>query len=139
MQDGDRALDVGGGFGYGSAVLSTMGARATLLESRADLVEGALRHTADWGVTVRSGPLEAGSRQDAPFDCILVNGAVEERPSALLDQLAEGGRLACFSTEESAGRALLYVRSGGGFGVRPVFDAVVPTLAAFRKAPVFTF
>ncbi|TDR93816.1 protein-L-isoaspartate O-methyltransferase family protein [Enterovirga rhinocerotis] len=139
VQDGDRVLDVGGGFGYPSAVLSAMGGKVTLLESEGDLAEGALKHTSDWGVTVRSGPLEAGSKEDAPFDCILINGAVEERPAALLDQLAEGGRLACFSTEENAGRALLYVRSAGGFGFRPLFDAVVPPLAAFRKAPSFTF
>jgi protein-L-isoaspartate(D-aspartate) O-methyltransferase len=90
-------------------------------------------------VPVRCGPLERGSAEDGPFDAILVNGAVAERPEALLRQLGEGGRLACLTGGERAGKAVLYMRTGDAFGLRTLFDAAAPELMAFRPAPSFVF
>ena len=138
IQDGERVLDVGGGYGYGTAVLTAMGANVTLLESRADLVEGAkARLGAD--ASIVSGPLEAGDKDHAPFDKILVNGTLQLRPDALLAQLAEGGLLACLLDENGTGRAVLFVKSSAGIGQRTLLDATAPALAAFRPEPAFTF
>lgn len=138
VQSGDKVLDVGGGLGYASALLVAMGAKPVLLESRADLAEGAGERLGS-AVTVRTAALASGSAEDGPYDCILVNGAIERRPTELLDQLAPGGRLACISREAGPGRALLYVRSGDGIGYRSLFDATAPALLAFRPEPAFTF
>lgn len=137
VQSGDKVLDVGGGLGYASAVFAALGAKPVLLESRADLAEGAAKRLGP-SVPVRTGALDNGSAEDGPFDCILINGAVEQAPTALLDQLADGGRLACLASE-GPGRARLYIKSGTGTGHRTLFDATAPALAAFRLEPAFSF
>ena len=90
-------------------------------------------------MTVVTGPLDEGYAGNAPYDAILINGAVEVRPEALLRQLAEGGRLVCVKGRGRAARATLYVRSGEAFGERSLFDAAAPLLAPFRPEPGFTF
>src|SRR5207245_2733358 len=82
-------------------------------------------------------PLERGHAAGAPYAAILVNGLIEVSPRGLLDQLADGGRLACIERVGRAGRAMLYVRSGEAFGSRSIFDAGAPVLPAFKAEPGF--
>jgi protein-L-isoaspartate(D-aspartate) O-methyltransferase len=88
---------------------------------------------------VVTGSLDQGYAKNAPYDVILINGAVDVRPEALLQQLAEGGRLVCVKGRGRAARATLYVRSGDAFGERILFDAAAPVLAPFVQEPGFTF
>ncbi len=141
IQRGDRALDVACGLGYTSAVLTELGAEVTGLEESADLAAAAQARLAELGILVRvvSGPLEQGHGENAPYDAILVNGALEVRPEALLRQLAEGGRLVCIQGRGRAAKATLYVRAGDAFGQRALFDAAAPLLAGFQAEPGFVF
>jgi protein-L-isoaspartate(D-aspartate) O-methyltransferase len=139
---GETALDVACGRGYASAVLNKLGARVTALETDEALVAAARASLAAAGagdVEVVTGPLDQGYAKSAPFDVILINGAVDVRPDALLQQLAEGGRLVCVKGRGRAARATLYVRTGDAFGERALFDAAAPVLAAFVQEPGFTF
>lgn len=142
VEAGDKALDVACGRGYASAVLDKLGARVTALESDDALAEAARKSLAAAGagaVEVVAGPLDQGFAKNAPYDVILVNGAVDLRPDALLQQLAEGGRLVCVKGRGRAARATLYVRSADAFGERALFDAAAPVLAPFVQEPGFTF
>jgi len=64
---------------------------------------------------------------------------VDEKPEALLQQLAEGGRLVCIQGRGRSGKAILYVRAGNAFGQRSLFDAAAPALPVFRAEPGFVF
>jgi protein-L-isoaspartate(D-aspartate) O-methyltransferase len=86
-----------------------------------------------------TGPLDQGYAANAPYDAILINGSVEVRPEALLQQLAEGGRLVCVKGRGRAARATLYVRTGDAVGERALFEAAAPLLAPFVQLPGFTF
>lgn len=142
IEKDDRVLDVACGRGYASAVFSELGAKVTALEAD-DALAGAARQSLSAAgaanVTVVTGPLEQGHAGNAPFDAILINGAVEVRPEALLQQLAEGGRLACVKGRGRAARATLYVRTGDAIGERALFEAAAPLLAPFVQVPGFTF
>jgi protein-L-isoaspartate(D-aspartate) O-methyltransferase len=142
VRPGDRALDVAGGLGYSSAILARLGASVTALEASPAMAEAAracLGRCGIEGVETVAGPLERGFPDGAPYDVILINGAVEVRPQALLEQLAEGGRLACVEGRGRAAKARITVRSGDAFGARALFDAAAPALAAFRAEPGFVF
>lgn len=139
IEDGSRVLDVASATGYASAVLARLGARVVALDDAGRAAQALHEPDLAERVTVRSGPVAAGAPDDGPFDAILVNGAVEIRPDALLDQLADGGRLACLSREGGACRAVLYVRSGEAVGSRPLFEAGAPVLQPFRVAAAFAF
>jgi protein-L-isoaspartate(D-aspartate) O-methyltransferase len=139
---GAKALDVACGLGYGAAILARLKAAVIALEADESLAEEARKRLASVGaegVAVVSGPLQEGYPKGAPYDAILVNGAVDEVPRPLLEQLGDGGRLACIQGRGRAARATLYVRSGDAFGARPLFDAAAPLLAAFRREPGFVF
>lgn len=137
---GARVLDVAAGYGYGSAILQRLGAQVTALESDEGLAAGARERLAGLtGIEIVAGPLAAGAPKGAPFDAILVNGRVELRPQALLEQLADGGRLVCVMGRDRAAKATLFVRSGDAFGARPLFDAALPALDAFAAEAGFAF
>jgi protein-L-isoaspartate(D-aspartate) O-methyltransferase len=141
IKSSDRILDVGTATGYSAAILGKLGRTVTALEQDADLVRAAqdlLR--ASPNVTVVQGSLVEGSKANAPFNVILINGAVESVPESLTSQLAEGGRLvAIVQADGRPGKAHLYVREQGRVAGRPDFDAQVPPLGGFRKAVGFVF
>ena len=142
VKKGEKALDVAGGLGYSAALLARLGAEVTALESSEEAATAArerLTALGVAGVTTVAGPLERGWPDAAPFDVILVNGLLEVRPEALLEQLADGGRLGCIERRGKAGRAVIYVRSGDAVGSRAIFDAGAPALSVFKDEPGFVF
>lgn len=143
LKPGHRVLEVGTGLGYGAAVLRRLGVEVVALESLPGLAAGARERLARCGVgdgvTVEVGPLEKGAPGHAPYDAILINGQVEQRPQGLLEQLADGGRLACVQGQGRPAKATLWVRSGDAFGSRPLFDATLPPLRAFAVEAGFAF
>ena len=139
----DYVLDVGAGLGYSSAVLGRITSAVVALESAPGLAEGARKALAAAGsdnVLVVEGPLEAGCPEEAPFNLIVIQGAVASVPPALLDQLAEGGRLAAVVRSGGGlGRATVFSKRGGVVSSRTVFDAGTPYLAGFEPRQEFVF
>ena len=74
-----------------------------------------------------------------PYDAILVNGSVEIVPETLLNQLAEGGRLAAVVWAGGAARATIYTRVAGSVAARTVFSAAAPPLPGFEAPKTFVF
>jgi protein-L-isoaspartate(D-aspartate) O-methyltransferase len=139
---GDRVLDVGCGTGYSSAVLAHMGAAVIALEEDADLARRAAAALAAAGagqVKVVSGPLTAGWAQAAPYDLVLLDGAVEVTPDALGRQLSPAGRLAAVFGRGPAAKAMIYRQIEGELVGRPIFDAAAPLLPGFAAPPAFVF
>jgi protein-L-isoaspartate(D-aspartate) O-methyltransferase len=97
VHENDRVLDVGTGSGYHAAVLAQLAGHVYGVELQPELADGARAALARLGaanVTVRVGDGARGWPDEAPFDRINVAAACERRlPRALLDQLADGGRL----------------------------------------------
>lgn len=93
----ELVLDVGGGSGYHAAVLAQLAGRVISIERHVGLVAAARESLAAAGienVEVISGDGARGYPAAAPFDAINVAAAVRgDVPTALTDQLAEGGRM----------------------------------------------
>jgi protein-L-isoaspartate(D-aspartate) O-methyltransferase len=137
---GDVALVIGTASGYSAAVLGRLCAAVVAVESDAALAQKAARTLSDLSinnVAVHTGPLDAGRASDAPYGIVIFDGAVEKLPEAIVDQLAEGGRMAAVVVEGGVGRGVLAIRRGGVVSRRPVFDANVPVLPGFRAASKF--
>jgi protein-L-isoaspartate(D-aspartate) O-methyltransferase len=132
---GQRMLVVGAGTGYSTAVLTAMGLDVVGLESAPELLAAAR----EAGVTLVQGPLEAGYRKGAPFQHILIDGAVEFVPDAIVDQLADGGRLGTALLDRGISRLTLGRKAGGAFGTLSLGDAGVPALPGFQRPRAFTF
>lgn len=142
IQPGAKVLDVGCGSGYSAAVLAQLAGKVVALEQDADLIRTAsdlLPSVGAANVSVVQGALIDGVKGQGPYDAIVIEGAVEEVPEALLAQLAENGRLVAVIQKNAAGRAHLFVRENGRTGSRPDFDASIPLLSGFRKMVGFVF
>lgn len=138
----DRVLDVGCGSGYSAAILSRLARAVTALESDSGLAETARTTLASLGydnVTVVEGELRDGYAQNAPYNVILIGGSVEEVPQALLDQLAEGGRLVAVEGHGNAGVARLFLKTTGIATGRRAFNAAIKPLPGFERVRVFEF
>lgn len=130
-----RVLVVGAGTGYSAAVLADMGAEVIAVESDAMLAALAK----ELGIVVTEGPLEAGLAAKGPYHQILIDGAVEIIPDAIVDQLADGGRLGTAIVDRGITRLVVGRKAGGAFGTLSIGDAGVPALPGFRRPTEFTF
>ena len=143
LQDRERVLVVGAGTGYAAAVLAGCGCRVTALENDPALlaIAGPVLTEEAPGVTLVTGPLSAGWPSSAPYDLILIEGAVPAVPPALVDQLhRQAGRLLTAIRDETrATRAILAEATAAGLGISTIFDCGTPPLPCMRQAPVFEF
>lgn len=140
IESTDKVLIVGAATGYSAALISRMAGEVVALEQDeglARIAKDALSGVAN--VKVVTGPLAAGYAGAAPYDAILVEGAVETLPDAFRAQLKEGGRLVCVMGAAPAGAAMVYRRSGAELGGRPFFDASAALLPGFAKEAEFAF
>jgi protein-L-isoaspartate(D-aspartate) O-methyltransferase len=110
---GERALVISGS-GYAASVMRALG-----LE-----------------VEVANGVERAGKGQ---FDIILIDGAVEEVPAALVDVLAPSGRLGTGVSDNGVTRLAVGRTAGKSFGLRRFADVQVPVLTGFARPRAFTF
>ncbi|QJU60579.1 protein-L-isoaspartate O-methyltransferase [Sphingomonas sp. AP4-R1] len=134
----DRALVIGSGTGYAAAVLALLAGRVVALEEDASLpaIGGA---AVPAGVQQVTGPLAAGWAAAGPYDVILVDGAIESVPQGIVDQLAEGGRIATALVENGVTRLAIGTNVGGSFGVSTFVEAEAPILPGFAAPEAFRF
>ena len=132
---GERALVVGSGTGYSAALLQAIGLEAVALESDEALAASAR----EAGIESVSGALADGWKGSAPYDIILLDGAVEEIPATLIKQLSAGGRLAGAIVDRGVTRLVVGRAAGGSLGLRTLADADVDILPGFERPRAFTF
>ena len=142
IADTDRVLIVGCASGYSAAILASLCGFVVALEEDAALATRATKTLSALSlsnVEVVRGPLVAGWSAGAPYDVILVDGAIEIMPDSFRAQLKEGGRLARVRGRTPPAKAFLYRHIEGELSGRPVFDATAPLLPGFADKPAFVF
>ena len=153
IKPGDVVLDIGCATGYSTAVLARLADTVVSVESDTGLAETAISLMAELdadNTAVVTGALAEGYAKQAPYDVIVLEGAVEAVPPSLSDQLAEGGRLVAVVTEPDhhrignlagnhLGRATLMQRKNGALSRLVLFDASIPPLPGFDIERGFVF
>jgi protein-L-isoaspartate(D-aspartate) O-methyltransferase len=86
---------------------------------------------------VIEGALAAGAASGSRFVAILLNGAVSDVPPALLEQIADGGRLAAMLQQGPVCRAHIWRRSGKIVGRQRAFDGAAAPLPGFEAPAEF--
>ena len=140
IQPDELVLDVGAGLGYSSALAACMAEAVIALEEDAELAreaEGALSEASADNVAVINGALADGASKHGPYDVVLIEGAVQDIPDALVDQLKEGGRIAAIFLEGALGTARVGYKDGKGVSWRFAFNATAPVLPGFEKRREF--
>lgn len=139
----DVVLAIGCSTGYSAAVLGRLSATTITLvadDAAARQLESVLDGLGADNVVVRVSdqPLD-GAPDQAPFDVIILTGAVDRVPENLLEQLGEGGRLVAVLDDGRIGKGTKFSRINGTIGRRIVFDARIPPLTGARRSADFHF
>ncbi|MES2058158.1 MAG: protein-L-isoaspartate O-methyltransferase [Pseudomonadota bacterium] len=136
----DKVLLIGAAGGYTAAVLAEMVASVVAVENDAALAGLAREALADTAkVTVVEGPLEAGHADGAPYDVLMIDGAVEQLPESLVAQLRDGGRVVAGIADRGITRLASGRKSEGGFALLDFADIDCVPLPGFARAKTFTF
>ncbi|WP_022681386.1 protein-L-isoaspartate O-methyltransferase family protein [Sphingobium bisphenolivorans] len=130
---GDRVLLIGAATGYAAALLSAMGAQVTAVEE-----EGGPELVGANATLVR-GPLSAGAPEGAPYDVLFVDGAIEEVPATLVQQLVDGARVVTGIVEGGVTRLCSGRVVGGALGLSRLADLELVLLPGFSAPQRFTF
>lgn len=135
----DTVLLIGAGRGYTAAVLAELVATVVAVESEGELVQAARAALAGTGnVTVVEAPLTEGAAEHGPYDVLIIDGAVEYLPEALLAQVKPGGRVLAGLIDGGVARLAGGVKSDG-FALVPFADIDCVTLPGFDRPRAFHF
>jgi len=115
LEGSELVLEVGTGSGYSAAVLARLAAHVVSIERHQSLSREAAEILEALGVRnveIVVGDGSLGVPERAPFDAIAVHAAAPQPPPALIDQLADGGRLVVPTSGEGADVLTLLRRTG---------------------------
>ncbi|MGQ3176434.1 MAG: protein-L-isoaspartate O-methyltransferase family protein [Blastomonas fulva] len=140
LSGNEKVLLIGAGTGYLAALLAGIVAKVVAVEDNRALVEHASAALGGMAnVSVIESDLTQGHAGDAPYDLIIIDGAVQQVPDSLVAQLAEGGRLLAGVDEAGVSRLALGRRQGGAFALIPFADTDIAPLAAFARPKSYSF
>ncbi len=142
IQPDQLVLEIGSGTGYSTAVLGKMADAVVAIEENKELAAIAEQKLASLGidnVAVLNAPHAEGYAQQGPYSVIFINGAVENLPATLLDQLGEGGKLLYVRIDNGVGHGHMVTRTGGNVGGIDLFDAQAKIVPGFEKTAQFVF
>ncbi len=135
-----RVLLSGAAGGYTAAVLAQLVGGVTAVESDAALLAVAREALADVAnVMLVDAPLTDGAPAKPPYDVLLIDGAVEQVPPALLAQVRDGGRVVSGLLEHGVTRLAAGRKTSGGFGLIPFADGECVVLPGFAAPSGFRF
>ncbi|MGB7319592.1 MAG: protein-L-isoaspartate O-methyltransferase [Planktotalea sp.] len=140
VQNDDLVLDIGAAFGYSSAIIAHIAQAVVAVESDATMSEDSQSALSDAGadnVIVHAGELAIGVAEHGPYDVITIEGGVETVPTAILDQLKEGGRIAALFMNGALGEMRVGHKIDGHVNWRLAFNASAPVLPGFAKERAF--
>ena len=133
-------LLIGAATGYSAALLAKLAGSVVAVEENpelAALAKAALAGEAK--VKLVEGPLSKGSAAGAPYDVLVIDGAVEQVPDALIRQLKPGARVVTGRVDRGVTRLAAGRRTEGGFGLVDFTDIECAQLPGFAVPKTFQF
>lgn len=141
IESDELVLNVGCNLGYSTAVIARMAQAVVAVEQDEDMAreaQDALMAAGADNAVVHQGLLVDGAPQHGPYDVIVLEGGVSDVPTAITDQLKEGGRIAALFMQNAFGEARIGYKRGGKISWRLAFNATAPVLPGFEKEMSFT-
>ena len=142
LQNSDLVLDIGSGFGYSAAIIARFAEAVVAVEDDPEMAtqaEARLAAQDVFNVAVVQDALNEGCASQGPYDAVLVEGAIEEFPEALTDQISDGGRVVAMFREGHLGVVRVGLKHDGRINWRFAFNAGAPVLPGFARRQGFVF
>lgn len=137
LKKAETVLEIGTGSGYMAALLAHKAAKVTTVEINPEIKALAEKNLARAGignVTVELGNGALGWEKGAPYDVIVISGALEVLPDEILKQVKVGGRIAAIVGQPPVMEVCIITRTGeNSYNTVKVFETNVKYL---EGAPV---
>lgn len=139
LKKGDRVLVIGGS-GYPAALAAHLGADVTFIENDDNMLAIAKAALEKYGnVAIYNAPLTKGLAANAPYDAIIIDGAVGFIPDVLTEQLAENGVLACGLVRDGIIQLALGRKTASAFSAMPFVESDIAPLQEFAQKAEYQF
>jgi len=142
IENTETILIISSTMGYSAALASKIAETVICIEQDTELLnlseKIAIENSMNNIVFIKN-ELDKGYPDQGPYSCILIEGAVEEEPKKILDQLTEGGRLVTILNNNENGSAIKYSRINGQIISQFLFSMDAPLLDSFKKSKKFNF
>ena len=142
IESTETILIISSTMGYSAALASKIAETVICIEQDTELLnlseKIAIENSMNNIVFIKN-ELNKGYPDQGPYSCILIEGAVEEEPKKILDQLTEGGRLVTILNNNENGSAIKYSRVNGQIISQFLFSMDAPLLDSFKKSKKFNF
>jgi protein-L-isoaspartate(D-aspartate) O-methyltransferase len=139
----ESVLEIGTGSAYMAALMAHRAAKVTTVEINPEIKELAEKNLAKAGignVSVELGNGAAGWDKGAPYDVIVISGALEVLPEAFLKQVKVGGRIAAIVGQPPAMEFNIVTRTGeNSWNTVKVFETNVKYLTGAPAVSHFQF
>jgi len=135
----DTVLYLGGNTGYGPALLACFCRKIVALESDADLAQMAQKNISDMGlknIFILHGSLNQGHSLEAPYDAIIIEGAVDTLNPEILNNLKEDGRLVKINSHH---QCVTLHKENNTWIQTPFWEAHHPLLPDFKREESLLF
>ena len=147
IRDDESVLEIGAGSGYMAALLAHHARHVTTVEILPELKQLAEKNLANYGIANVNVELGDGAHgwagaglRAAPWDVIVISGALPVLPQAFLDQLRVGGRLIAVIGEAPAMSACLVTRNKeDAWDKRTLFETCITRLHNAETPSAFHF
>ena len=150
IEPDENVLDIGCATGYSVAVISQLAETVVGVEQDHELASHArklLSQQKYLNEEIVTSAMTVGYATAAPYDAIILQGAVQHVPEELTTQLAEDGRMVgvrCLSLRPGRekcglGRAFVLKKREGRLHMHDEFDVSLPLLSGFERRQGFEF
>ena len=142
LKANENVLILGAATGYLSAILSHQAETVIVVEENESLLsnsENAIKKNNINNVVFIKNEIVKGYNEQSPFNAIIIEGAIQEVPGNILNQLDEGGRLFAIVQDEEICSAKLFIKNGNSISEQKLFNCTMPVLSMFMKKNSFSF
>ncbi len=142
IQPTDMVLCIGANLGYVPAVISRLSQVVICVESDesfASVAEQTLSEQGQDNCVVHVGDLAMGEGDHAPYDVVLINGAIEILPDILMSQVKDHGKIIAIRKHDGRSQISVGIKSGDRIAWDDQHNAFAPVLPGFEVVPTFVF
>ncbi len=137
-----KVLEVGTGSGYGTAILSLLSQQVLTVDidqTQQNTARDALNSCELSNISYAICDGLHGVSEQAPYDAIIIGGAIPAISNSLKEQLTDGGKLIAIINNTFPMKAVLIVRSGNSFNETTLFETDAPLLVSKQANAAFEF
>jgi protein-L-isoaspartate(D-aspartate) O-methyltransferase len=140
IQPGEVVLDIACGLGYSTAVIARLCDFVVAVEddeARAEEAQSILSEAGIDNAAVLHAALAEGAAKSGPYDVVILQGAAEQIPAAIIDQTKDGGRIVAIFVKGALGVVRVGYKSGDRVTWRDAFNAGAPVLTGYAESRAF--